>query len=132
MRYKFPSQEWMEQYLQIVNTSATYAKAAENWEGDVLLVVDGMAAVYLDLWHGECRAADYFAFDLPAPNEEPPAEYRISAPLAVWQRVLSRKLDPIQGMMTGQIRLQGNLVKVMQNVRAARELVYCATQVATE
>lgn len=127
MLYKFPSREWMERYVAIVNTSPTYAAAAASWEGDVVLVVDDLAAVYLDLWHGECRAAEYLALAV-----ETPALYRISAPLAVWQRVLRGKLEPVQGMMSGQIRLEGNLVKVMQNVRAAQELVRCATQVETE
>jgi putative sterol carrier protein len=45
--------------------------------------------------------------------------------------VLAGKLDPVQGMVTRQLKLDGNLVKIMKNVKAAQELVRCATRVPT-
>ncbi len=48
-----------------------------------------------------------------------------------WKKVLAGKLDPVQGMVTRQIKLDGNLVKIMKNVKAAQELVRCATKVPT-
>jgi putative sterol carrier protein len=127
MGYKFPGPEWTEQFHQAVNRSDAYAAAAKSWEGDVILVIDGGGGIYLDLWHGKCRESAY----LPDPSSKP-AEFRISAPLDKWRSVLNGKLDPIQGMVTRQIRLDGNLVKIMKNVKAAQELVRCATQVPTD
>jgi putative sterol carrier protein len=127
MAYKFPSPEWLDHFVDQVNNSAAYANAAKEWEGDVLLVVEGHDAVYLDLWHGQCRYAEY----LTDPKARQ-AEFTIAATLESWQKVLTRQLDPIQGMMTRQLKLEGNLVKVMKNVKAAQELVRCATGVATE
>jgi putative sterol carrier protein len=127
MALNFPSKEWVDQFVQEINNSAAYANAAKMWEGDVMLVIEGAAAVYLDLWHGQCRAAAYLA----DPNAQS-AEFKISASLEKWQKILLGKLDPVQGLMTRQIKLDGNLVKVMQNVRAAQELVRCATRVETE
>lgn len=127
MAYKFPSPEWMEQFLQELRTSAAYAKAAENWEGDIVLVIEGSSGVYLDLWHGECRAAEY----LTDPYSKA-AEFRISASLEKWRKILEGQLDPVQGLMTRQVRLDGNLIKVMKHIKAAQELVRCATRVETE
>ena len=128
MPYKFPSQEWMDQFVKEVNSSEAYANAAKTWEGDVKLVMeDEHKAVYLDLWHGQCRAAEYLT-----DPEAKQAEFTISAGTEQWRKVLERKLDPVQGMMTRQIKLEGNLVKIMKNVKAAQELVRCATRVETE
>jgi putative sterol carrier protein len=127
MACKFPSKEWVDQFVHEINNSAAYANAAETWEGDVMLVIVDAAAVYLDLWHGKCRAATYLA----DPNARS-AEFKISAGLDKWQKILNGKLDPIQGLMTGQIKLDGNLAKVMKNIKAAQELVRCATRVETE
>jgi putative sterol carrier protein len=127
MAFKFPSKEWVDQFVHEINTSTAYASAAETWEGDVMLVIEDAAAVYLDLWHGKCRAATYLA----DPNARS-AEFKISAGLDKWQKILDGKLDPIQGLMTGQIKLDGNLAKVMKNIKAAQELVRCATRVKTE
>ncbi len=127
MAYKFPSPEWTEQFNQQINSSDAYASAAKTWEGDILLVIEGIAAIYLDLWHGKCRSAE-FVQDPTARS----AEFKITASMEKWQRVLAGKLDPVQGMVTRQIKLDGNLVKIMKNVKAAQELVRCATKVDTE
>lgn len=44
---------------------------------------------------------------------------------------MTRQLDPMQAMMTGQLRLQGNMAMVMKNVRAAKELVESCTRIPT-
>jgi putative sterol carrier protein len=127
MAYKFPSREWVDEFVVKINQSDAYASAAKTWEGDVILVIDAVGGVYLDLWHGECRSAEYL--DDPTARK---AEFVISASMENWQKVLAGKLDPVQGMMTRQIKLDGNLVKIMKNVKAAQELVRCATRVDTE
>ena len=126
MAYPFPSAEWTVQFEQAIKRSDGYAAAAKDWEGDVLLAIEDGGAIYLDLWHGECRAAEYVA------DGQKGAEFKISAPLANWRKILDGKLDPMQGIMTRQLKLEGNLVKIMKNVRAAQELVKCAVQVPTE
>ena len=126
MAYLFPSAEWTAVFHEQINSSDAYANAAKTWEGDILLVVEGHGAVYLDLWHGKCRASDYLE-DADARG----AEFKIIANMEKWQRVLAGKLDPVQGMVTRQIKLDGNLVKIMKNVKAAQELVKCATRVET-
>ena len=93
----------------------------------VPLVIDGDAGIYLDLWHGKCREAEY----LIDPDSKD-AEFKISAPMAKWQNVLAGKLDPVQGLITRQLKLDGNLVKIMKSVKAAQELVRCATTIDTE
>jgi putative sterol carrier protein len=126
MAYKFPSQAWVEQLMVEINQSTGYAEAAKLWEGDVLMVVTGHGAHYLDLWHGQCRSALYLV-DFSSKK----AEFSLSAALNTWQQVLTGKLDPMQGMMKGQLKLDGNLAKVMQHLKAAQEMVRCAARVET-
>lgn len=126
MSFKFPSPEWVDAFEKQINSSDAYANAAKTWEGDIILVIEGSAGIYLDLWHGKCRAASY----LNDPGNRT-AEFKITADMEKWKRVLAGKLDPVQGMVTRQIKLDGNLVKIMKNVKAAQELVRCATRVDT-
>ncbi len=127
MAYKFPSQAWADEFMVKINTSDAYASAAKTWEGDLFLVIEESGALYLDLWHGECRQALYTT-DLASKKPE----FKITANMEKWKKVLAGKLDPVQGMITRQIKLDGNLVKIMKNVKAAQELVRCATHVDTE
>ena len=126
MSYIFPSPEWVASFEKEINSSDAYANAAKTWEGDITLVIEGGAGIFLDRWHGKCRSAEY----LVDPHSKTP-EFKITADMEKWKKVLANKLDPVQGMVTRQLKLDGNLVKIMKNVKAAQELVRCATRVDT-
>lgn len=133
MAYKFPSDEWIKAVMVELNNSEAYRKAAKTWEGDFYFIAnpegsEGQPAVlYMDLWHGECRSA----YQVASEDEKSP-EFRIWAPVSTWRKVIEKKLDPIQGMMTGQLKLKGNMMKIMRAPKAAAELVNCCTLVPTE
>jgi putative sterol carrier protein len=131
--HKFPSDEWIKGLLEQINNSEAYRRSATQWEGDFYFVAEpgpGLPEpvfLYIDLWHGEARSAGAVSDQ----NEKSP-EFVIRAPVATWRRVIEKKLDPIQGLITQQLKLTGTLSKIMRFPRAAQELVNCATKVPTE
>jgi putative sterol carrier protein len=133
MTYMFPSDEWIKAMMVEINQSDAYRKSAAKWEGDFYFVVEPGTGVpepvvlYLDLWHGEARSASAVAGE----GERNP-EFVIRAPVKTWRRVIEKKLDPIQGMITGQLKLTGTMSKIMRFPKAAADLVTCATKVPTE
>jgi putative sterol carrier protein len=132
MAFKFPSDEWVKALMEELNKSAAYAEAAATWEGDFYFVAqipgaEKPALLYMDLWHGKCRDA-FLVTDEAAKT---PA-FRITGSLENWKKVLTKKLDPIQGMVTGQLKLKGNMAAIMKSVKAAKELVEASTRVPTE
>ena len=38
----------------------------------------------------------------------------LRAPYGTWLKVLAGKIDPIQGMMTRQLKLKGNMMMIMR------------------
>ena len=132
MAIEFLSEEWIQSLMKELNNSQSYKEAAKNWEGDFYFIIEPEGNVkegviyYMDLWHGECRSASV-VIDV---NEKNP-EFRISAPLGKWRRVIEKQLDPIQGMVTRQLIINGNLMKIMKTPKAAMELVNCCTLVPT-
>jgi putative sterol carrier protein len=133
MAHRFPSDAWVKALMEELNKSAAYAEAAKTWEGDFYFVVEPggpltkAVLLYMDLWHGKCREA----FEVADESVKKPV-FRMSAPPATWKKVLTKKLDPIQGLMTGQLKLKGNMAMVMKSVKAAKELVEASTRVETE
>jgi putative sterol carrier protein len=133
MAYLFPSDEWIKAFKDVINESEAYRKAAQKWEGDFYFIAEPGPGVpepvvlYIDLLHGEALDAGAVA----AESEKSP-EFTIRAPVNTWRRVIEKKLDPIQGMITGQLKLKGTMSKIMRFPKAASELVNCATQVPTE
>lgn len=130
---RFPSQEWAVAFKSALNNSPSYNEAARNWEGDFYFVVTNVpgdpepVTMYADLWHGHCRDA-YIVMD---PDAHKPA-FVMSAPIGTWRKVIEKKMDPIQGLLTRQLKLQGSMTVIMKNVKAATELVNSLTTIDTQ
>ena len=131
-KVKFGSDEWVQALHNELNTSKAYEEAAKNWEGDFYFVVDPEGVVtqpmylYMDLWHGKCREAYVAEADHLKPV------FNLRGPVATWKKVMTKKLDPMQALMTGQLKLKGNMVMIMKNVKAAQELVKACTRIDAE
>lgn len=135
MPIPFPSDAWIQALMAELNSSPAYREAASHWEGDFYFIVapdSGTEAwgrpvtLYMDLWHGECRTA----CEVLDPSAHTP-EFIIEAPLKFWRSVLTGRLDPIQALVTRQLKLKGPMLKVMRAPRAAAELVRCCGRVPT-
>ena len=133
MTFRFPSDEWIKAMTEKVNESDAYRKSALKWEGDFYFIcepgpgLEEKVVLYIDLWHGDARDA----YEVADEGDMDP-EFVIRAPVSTWRRVIEKKLDPIQGMITGQLKLSGTMSKIMRFPKAASELVNCATKVPTE
>jgi len=132
MTLEFGTSEWVSALKDAINSHEGYARAAHDWEGDFYFVINKSPGftdevhLYLDLWHGACRDA----FRATSESEKDPA-FVLAAPAPVWQRVLEGKLDPIRGLMSRQLKLKGNMMKIMKSPKAATELVAAAMTVDT-
>ncbi len=128
MAILFGTQEWLDALKKALETSQAYKEAAKKWEGDIYFIVEPDASyknrliLYLDLWHGKCREARVITDE----NEKSP-KYRIFGPFTNWKQILNKKVDPVQSMMTGKIKVKGDMAQIMKMPRAAVELVNCAT-----
>jgi putative sterol carrier protein len=130
---KFPSEEWANLFMEQLNANKNYEDAAKTWEGDFLFIIQAdaelkePATMYMDLWHGKCRGAT-----LVKPGEDKNAAFLYSGPYGNWKKLINKQIDPIQGLLTGKFKLQGDMAKVLRAVRAAKELVETAGKVPTE
>jgi len=123
------SEGWAREWCRQLNDRTAYRSAAASWEGSVALVMtrDASArseskAVFLDLWHGECREAR-----VGTPEDLESATYVLSGTAGAWRSVLSGSLAPLMAVMTGKIRLtRGSTASLMPYAAAARELVATA------
>ena len=129
----YGSDEWVALFKEEINKSKEYEEAAKTWEGDFYFIVEPGGAfkeanyAYIDLYHGKCRAAEI----VTDPNKYKP-EFTLSAPYAIWKRVATKQLNSTQAMITKQLKLSGNLAKIMRYTKAANELTNCTTRVPTE
>jgi putative sterol carrier protein len=133
MAIKFPSDEWIKELSIKLNASVSYAQVAATWEGDNIFIVlpDADYAdttyLYINLQHG--KASD--ARQLKNPDEQK-ALFTTSAPFNTWRRVLEGRLDPIQGIFSGKLKLVGSMAQVQRNPKATYELAKIAGQIDSD
>ncbi len=132
-KVKFGSPEWVQCLHEELNKSEAYADAAKDWEGDFYFVVEpegpvtDTRTIYMDLWHGRSREA----LIADNPKDRSPV-FVMSGKYGKWKKVVMAQLDPIQALMTGQLKLKGNMVMIMRNVKAAQEIVRACTRIDTD
>lgn len=130
----FPSPEWLHGLEGKLNSDEKYAETAKNWEGDVLFNVvpdgnlDAGLSLYFDLWHGECRFAEYGV----NPEKYPDVVFTLSAKYSNITAILTGKLDPMTAIMTNKLKVKGNWGYMMRNVPTVLDFVRCAREVTTE
>ena len=133
MAIQFATEQWLKELANQLNQSEAYERSAKDWEGEFLFIAepDGdhpePVLMFLGLYHGKCTGAAVVASET-----ERQTEFTIRAPFSVWRQVVEGKLDPIQGMMTRKLKLQGNMMKIMRYPKAAKEIVACCAKVPTE
>jgi putative sterol carrier protein len=126
----FPSQEWLDSFIEYLNADEKYAKTAKNWEGDIVFDIEidetlpDHTRFYLDLWHGKCRGGKFMSLD-----EEHDCTFILNAPYGNFARILKGELDPMQAMMTRKLVVKGSMAYMMRNVPTVLEFVRCARDV---
>jgi putative sterol carrier protein len=83
--------------------------------------------MYVDLWHGKCRACEIVT-DV---TKYKPA-FVLSAAYSVWKQIATKKLGATAALITRQSKLSGDMTKIMRYTKAATELTNCTMQVPTE
>ncbi len=138
-KFVFGSREWFEEFVRVLNSDEEYAKAAKNWEDPLILVVTDLpkpvrehfgaerVVVWMDLYHGKCRSFEF----LNAP-EEKPAPIIISGTYENMKKVAQGRLSPTMAVMTGQLRVKGDIGKLLSNAAASSAFVNALKKVPTE
>lgn len=126
------SAAWAAEWARRLNASDAYRAAAATWEGAVVLQMarpddqDG-PAVFLDLWHGECRQARE-----ASPEDIEAARFVISGGEAAWRGVLTGQASPVMAVLTGKLRLvRGDIGALLPYANAAKELLASAADFET-
>jgi putative sterol carrier protein len=133
MPIKFPSDEWIKALSVELNASEAYAQSSATWVGDFLFVVQPDAVyqetAYLYINVKEGKSSDAMQ---TSSLDEKKAMYTITAPYSIWRKVIEGKLDPLQSMFTGKLKVRGNMAQIQRNPRATTDFVICATKIPTE
>jgi putative sterol carrier protein len=139
----FPSKEWVEFFVEKLNSSPEFAVAGEGWEGDIVFVVESdenfprTSCVYLDLFRGKCRRFEYVENCIQEGEKGvvttmPRSEFKYKGPYKNWVKLINKEIEPIQGVITGKFTLEGPLMRMIANRKAAKEIVNVAASIESD
>ncbi|MCX8200806.1 MAG: SCP2 sterol-binding domain-containing protein [Candidatus Caldarchaeum sp.] len=124
-RYVFGSREWFEQFVEALNEDPEYRAASADWEDPVTVFVTDLpppvrefvesdrVGVWFDLYHGKCRA-----FEFVRKADEKPASITIYGSYENIKKVALGTLSPTVAVLTGHVKVEGNLAKFLFNPAA--------------
>jgi putative sterol carrier protein len=126
------SNEWAQQFKEEINRSSVYRQAAKGWKWTVGLVVEAepdrgfpeSRGVVMDLFDGEARDIRVGSAD-----NARACDFVITAPYSRWKQVATKELDATRGMLTGKLKLKGDLPTIVRYTKASQEMTECTTRV---
>ena len=123
------SGNFTKEFCKTINNSLDYNQAAKGWgvrfEGSLLWLMAASGEIkddvriYLDLKDGKC-----LGIKLLAPNEDPPRNpiLILRAPLNIWKEMRTKRIHPTQFIMSGRLKIEGNVGIIMRYSKAVTEL----------
>lgn len=118
----FPSKEWCECAVNLVNSDPESTLAGKGWRGDFGAIIEAE----------EGRLTETFVIHV-VPNdsgierfevlrdaddlEDIEPAYLARAPYSIWKGLLTGALDPVETVLKGRIQMKGNLQPLIERMR---------------
>jgi putative sterol carrier protein len=137
----FPSKEWCEAAIRVLNADPEVHEAGAGWEGDFGAIVEPEPnrfprafCVHVVPRNGRIEKFEVLA-DRDDLDEIEPA-YLVRARYSVWKELIQGTADPLDAVMKRQIDVRGNLQPLLERLKymgiAKRVLAGLETKFAEE
>lgn len=137
----FPSKEWCEEAIRLVNADPECVEAGRGWEADfgaVVLSEPGKLSRHfvVHLVPKEGRIAKWKVLMDPDDLEEIEPAYLARAPFSVWKGLIDGTLDPVEAVLKRRIDVKGDLQPLIERLKfkgiADRVMAQIQTQFADD
>ena len=137
MAFAFGTREWCAALSEEINRSSEYRNAAAKWgagfNGNLLFAFEADAVLakplylFLKLQAGRCDGAEF----VPGASH-PEAGFALRAPFSLWREILERRALAATAILTGKLRVDGEMLTLLKHAGASRALIHCTASVPTE
>lgn len=130
---RFASDEWFAAWTELTNSDPDFRAAGVGWQGSVGLVVRADAShpvvhVRLEGAEGQWTSVTVSADAVIVEG----TTFALTADRATWQAVVAQELDPIRALITGRVRVRGQLSAILSRLTATRIMTRRLAEVPTE
>ena len=118
----FPSKEWVEEAVRLVNSDPEAVHAGVGWEGDFGAVVEaepGKLSITFSVHvvPKDGRIDRLRVVPDPDDFDEIEPAYLARAPYSVWKGLLTGTLDPVEAVLQRRIKVEGDLQPLLERLR---------------
>ena len=116
----FPSAEWFGDLIRILDTDEEYRRVGAEWEGDMIMAVEaepGKLEQGFYYYQKPHRGDILEHFEVKSTDEKEVA-FVIHGPYSVWKSIINGSADPMQSMMQGKIRVDGNIQQLLRYAKS--------------
>lgn len=119
---RFPSKEWCDEAVRLVNADPESALAGKGWKGDFGLVIDSERGTLERPFVVHCnpvngRITTFKVLPDPDDLDELEPVYLIRAPYSIWKDLLLGTLDPIEALMKRRIQVRGDIQPLIERMK---------------
>ncbi|MGC8562834.1 MAG: SCP2 sterol-binding domain-containing protein [Thermoplasmata archaeon] len=131
----FPSEEWVNEYCKRLSESPDYNKTGKGWKDPIKFKMTEIGELkdkvpydsfILNLHDGKCEACEMVS------DPTKGASFELTATYANWKKVIDGKINPTQAMLTGQLKVKGNIALLLRYASAAIAMVKTAQSIPTK
>jgi putative sterol carrier protein len=118
----FPSKEWAEAAIALLNADEETAEAGQGWEADFGVVIDAepgklARAFVVHIEPQDGRVKRFRVLVDPDDLEELEPSYLARAPYSVWKALLQGTLDPVEAVLRRRISVQGDVQPLIERAK---------------
>ncbi len=131
----FPSEEWVKEYCKRLSESPDYNKTGKGWKDPIIFKMTELGefkdkvpydSFILNLHDGKCEGSEMVS------DPTKGAPFELTATYANWKKVIDGKINPTQAMLTGQLKVKGNIALLLRYASAAIAMVKSAQSIPTK
>ncbi|MEM0127554.1 MAG: SCP2 sterol-binding domain-containing protein [Thermoplasmatales archaeon] len=132
--FLFPSKDWVEEYCRNLSESQDYNKSGKGWKDPIMFKIadpDSLKgkmefdSFILNLKDGKCEGVEIVK------EESTTSPFILTASYQNWKKIIDGKINPTQAMLTGQIKVKGNVATLLRYASAAIAMVKAAQAIST-
>ncbi len=134
-KLEFPSEGWIGDYCSRLTASPEYNRLGVGWHDPIQFkitdlesigVEPGFRSFVLNLRDGKCDGFELIKDDADR------APFVLNSTYSNWRRILEGKVNPTQAMLSGILKVKGDMMLLMKYAAAATEMVKTAEKISTE
>lgn len=118
----FPSKEWCEEAVRLVNEDPEAAQAGAGWDGDfgavILCEVGALEETFtVHVVPKDGKIVKLKVLRDPDDLEEIEPAYLAKAPYSVWKGLIQGTLDPVEAVLKRRIDVRGDLQPLIERLK---------------